>query len=220
MKRRDLLMAQDNRIADLSPLAQLSPTRLYLAGNPIADFGPIEPLIPRLAEKDFELLSAEEIDDEPIVFADAAFEKALRGAMGIFDRPVTRKDAYLTQSLVVHNDKTPGSQFSDIGPLMYFVNLKSLAFNANLISDLTPLAGLEKLTELDVGFNRVTDLTPLAGLTQLESLKLPNNQIEDVGPLSGMAHLRELWLRDNPIADFHPLAEIFPQLQSRDFELS
>lgn len=219
MTRLSLLMAQDNQISDISPLAGLALTRLYLGNNPIADYSPIADIYESLAEKDFEILSAGSVPDEPLAFNDPAFEKALRDAMGIHDRPVTQKDAFLTQALVIHNDKSPNSQFSDIGPLAYFVNLKSLEFNCNYISDLTPLAGLSKLSSLNIGFNQVADVSPLAGLTQLEQLKLNHNQIRDVSPLAGLTRLRELWLKENPIEDYSPLSGIYQSLAGKDFEL-
>ena len=187
-----------NQVTDLNPLATMPQlTRLMISGNPIQTYDRLESIYPNIRETDCELLFADDIPDTPLVFADAAFEKALRTAMGIFDRPITQKDAYVVQEHIVTNDKSEGSQFTDIAPLQYFINLRSLSFNMNLISDLTPLAGLMKLTLLNVSFNQVDDLSPLAGLTKLERLELKNNQI----------------------ADFGPLAEIYSKLEDKDFEL-
>jgi internalin A len=208
-------------VSDISSLAGLPLTTLNMNGCPITDYSPVADIYDSLQEKDFEILSADDIPDEPLVFEDPAFEKALRTAMGREDEePITQKDAYLVQALEICNDKTEGSQFSDISPLAYFVNLKSLYFNSNLITDLAPLSGLTKLTNLDICFNQVADLSPLSGLTQLESLKLTNNQITDVSALSGMTNLWELWLKDNPVQDYSPLADIYPNLTSKDFELN
>ena len=165
------------------------------------------------------MLSADKIPDEPLVIADAQFEKALRAAMNIHDKPITQKDAFLAQSLAIYNDKTPGAQFSDISPLAYFLNLTSLDFNSNLISDLSPLSGLTKLKYLKVSFNQVADISPLAGLTQLERLELNNNQITNISPLAGLNNLRALFLRENHITDFSPLKDIYPNLSEKDFEL-
>lgn len=219
MKKLDLLMASDNQIADISPLDGLPLTRLYLNNNPFTDFSPIKDIYLNLTEKDFELLSADGISDEPLVFADAQFEKALRAAMNIYDRPITQKDAFLAQVLFICNDKTPGSQFSDISPLAYFTNLSSLEFNSNLISDLSPLSGLLKLKCVKVPFNQVADITPLTGLTQLEQLDLSNNQITDLSPLAGLDNLWGLSIGENPITDFSPLKDIYPNLTAKDFEL-
>ena len=219
MKGIDLLDISSNVVEDISALAGLPLTRLKLNGNPIKDFSPIEDIYPLLTEKDFEILSAHDVPDEPIVIADPLFEAALRVAMDIHDRPITQKDAYLVQSLGVYSEKVPGAQFTDISPLAYFVNLTSLEFNSNLISDLTPLRGLTKLKSLKVSFNRITDINPLASLTELENLDLMYNQINDVRPLAGLKSLRHVQIRENPITDYSPLKDIYPTLITKDFEL-
>ena len=241
MKKLNLLMAQDNQIKDISALEGLPLNRLFLANNPIEDYSPIEAIFSTLEEKDFEILTADAVPDEPLVFADAQFEKALRNAMDIHDRPITQKDAFMVQSIYIGNDKSKGSQFADISPLSYFVNLTSLEFNSNLISDLTPLSGLTKLKKLGISYNQVSDISPLQGLTQLESLLISFNQIIDISALKDMANLRELWLDENqvvdvsalsglvnlqslqlannPIADYSPLKDIFPKLTNKDFEM-
>lgn len=240
MKNLSTLRMSDNRISDLSPLAGLPITDLYLANNPIADYSPIMDIYPALGQKDFEILDASNVPDEPLVFQDPMFEKALRTAMGIYDRPITQKDAFLVTSIEIDNDKSEGAQFTDISPLAYFVNLSTLKFNSNLISDLKPLSGLTKLKQLNIGFNQVSDLSPLAGLSNLESLWLQNNLITDISPLANLTNLYDLNLADNQIADFTPIAslprlgqlslannpgdvqvlkDIYPKLTDVDFEL-
>ncbi|MEN6562830.1 MAG: leucine-rich repeat domain-containing protein [Christensenella sp.] len=220
-ERLENLSLRGNQVTDLNPLATVPQlTTLMISGNPIQTYDQLESSYSKITQTDYELLFASDIPDTPLVFADAAFEKALRTAMGIFDRPITQKDAYVVQELFVTNDKSEGSQFTDIAPLQYFVNLRSLSFNMNLISDLTPLAGLTKLTSLNVSFNQVSDLSPLAGLAKLERLELKNNQITNVSPLAGLTNLRALKLADNPIESFSPLAEIYPNLEDKDFEIN
>ncbi|OQA28744.1 MAG: Internalin-A precursor [Verrucomicrobia bacterium ADurb.Bin345] len=179
---------------------------------------------------DFEPLFADEASDAPIEIAEPAFEAALRRAMNIFDRPITERDAYLTRSLWLCNEKTEESMFSDISPLKYFVNLESLEFNSNPITDLSALAGLTKLKSLKAGFLQVGDLTPLAGLVNLEYLNVgfcpvgdftplagltklrmidaDSCQVSDLTPLSGLTNLDNLILKHNPIADVAPLANL------------
>jgi internalin A len=219
MKMLGFLDISNNQIVDLTPLVGLPITRLKLNGNPITDFSPIQSIYSKLVDKDFELLSADGIPADPLVFADAKFEKALRAAMNILDRPITKKDAFLAQALFIGNDKTEDSAFTDISPLVDFVNLSSLEFNANLIADLSPLSGLVKLKQLAIPFNRVVDLAPLSGLTQLEILDLRFNQIVDVSPLAKLDKLNNLQLRDNPIVDFSPLKDLYVKLKNKDFEL-
>ena len=228
-------------ISDISALAGLPLSTLRLSGCPITDYSPVADIYDSLQEKDFEILNADDVPDEPLVFADPAFEKALRTAMNMPEGPITQKDAFMVQSLELYNEKTEETIFSDISPLAYFVNLKSLIFNANRISDLTPLAGLTKLTRLEIGWNQIADISPLAGMTQMEQLVLKNNQITDISALAGMTNLIQLWISDNqianvsalsymtkltslqlannPIADYSPLADIYPNLTDKDFEM-
>lgn len=219
MKELTMLDITDSQVKDLSPLVGLPLQSLRLKGSLVTDFDPIKDMSPQLDDKDFELLSADGVPNTPLVLADPKFEKALRAAMNILDRPITQKDAFLAQSLFIGNDKTPGSAFADISPLAHFVNLTSLEFNSNNISNLEPLRGLTKLTVLRIPFNKVQDIRPLASLSQLETLDLCHNQITDVSALSGLKKLRFLSLRENPISSFTPLKDIYPNLTSKDFEL-
>lgn len=158
-------------------------------------------------------IDASAIPDTPLVFDDPMFERALRDAMGIYDRPITQKDAYVVRDIEICNDKTEGSRFSDISPLQYFVNLQRLIFNSNLISDLSPLASLDKLQILYIAYNQISDITPLANLTSLIDLSLQYNRISDISALSNLTGLRRLNLEENPLESIMPL-EILTQLES------
>ena len=153
-------------------------------------------------------IDASGVPDTPLVFDDPMFEKALRDAMDIHDRPITQKDAYMVQEINIHNDKSEGSMFTDISPIQYFVNLERLEFNSNLISDLSPLASLTKLQMLNVAYNQVSDITPLQNLTNLSELYLGYNQISDVSALAGLAELRRLNLEENALESVMPLKDL------------
>ncbi|MDI9504746.1 MAG: leucine-rich repeat domain-containing protein [Bacillota bacterium] len=197
----------NNNISDLSALSDLSKlTSLRLAGNPVTDFEPIREWMPNIIDRDFEPLFAEDAPDIPIEIAEPAFEAALRRAMNIYDRPITQRDAYLTRTLALHNEKTEESMFSDISPLKYFVNLEQLEFNSNPITDLSALSGLTKLKSLFIGFLQVSDLSPLAGLVNLDYLNIDFCPVEDLSPLSGLVDLGFLGAENCPVRDLTPLA--------------
>ena len=228
----------NNQVTDISALADKDQlTILELNGNPIADFSPVLPILGQLEYIDFidklkddeianiqqaqppeepepepeqmdDGIDASGVPDTPLVFDDPMFEKALRDAMDIHDRPITQKDAYLVQEIHIHNDKSEGSMFSDISPIQYFVNLEQLKFNSNLISDLSPLASLTKLKTLVVAYNQVSDITPLANLTSLCELYLEFNQISDVSALAGLTELRKLNLEENMLESVLPLKDL------------
>ena len=202
------LYLTQNQVSDLTPLTGMPLTCLFLADNPIADYTPIRGIYEALQEKDFEAFYADDIPETPLVFADANFEKALREALNIHDRPITTRDAYTVTRLEVYREKVEGADFADISPLTAFVNLEEFRVNASSIADLTPLSGLTKLTGLDLGFQKITDLAPLAGLTNLRWLTLRNNQIVDLTPLSGLTKLDSLDICENQVVDLTPLQSL------------
>lgn len=104
-ERLDNLSMRGNQVTDLNPLATVPQlTSLMISGNPIQTYDQLESSYAKITQMDYELLFVGDIPDTPLVFADAAFEKALRTAMGIFDRPITQKDAFAVQELQVDND--------------------------------------------------------------------------------------------------------------------
>jgi Leucine-rich repeat (LRR) protein len=243
LKNLVILELRDNQITDVSAISGLKSLELLsLAGNMITDFSPLKDIYPNLKDADFEILLTDDIPDESIEISDPNLEAALRKAMGITDRPITRKDAYLVQTLQLSQQNDSEDAISDIGALSYFVNLKELYMDGNDVSDLSPIAGLSKLKVLTFEWNEVTDLSPIAGLTQLEQLAakqngfsdisalagltemwelvLCTNQISDVSPLAGLINLKALLLAENPITDFSPLNDIYPNLENPDFELN
>jgi len=83
--------------------------------------------------------------------------------------------------------------------LRNFVNLRELSLFNNQITDVTPLSRLTNLTELSITSNEITNVSPLGSLTNLERLFLSNNQITDVSPLLNLINLQTLFLNGNPI---------------------
>jgi internalin A len=239
-----ILELRNNQITDVSAISGLKNLEiLSLAGNKITDFSPLKDIYSNLKEYDFEILLSDDIPDEPIDISDPKLEAALRIATGIEDRPITKKDAYLVQTLQLSLQQN-GSEdaFRDITALSNFVNLKELYMDGNDVTDLSPISGLTKLKVLTFEWNEVTDLSPIANLTQIEQLAakqngfsdisalaemtemwelvLCTNQISDVGPLAGLTKLRTLLLAENPITDFSPLKDIYPNIENPDFELN
>ena len=242
LENLSVLQLQYNQIADVSPLAGLKNLKdVWLSGNTITDYSPLKDIYPNLRQKDFDIIIADDVPDEPIVISDPKLETALRKALGIQDEPITQKDAYQIQSLQLSSEQHSDTAFSDITALSYFVNLRELYMDGNNISDLSPLSNLTKLKVLTFEWNKVSDISPLAGLTQLEQLAAKQNgfsdlsalagltniweldiacnQISDVSPLAGLKNLRSLGLRENQISDYSPLKEIYPNLEGKDFEI-
>ncbi|HWR61966.1 MAG TPA: leucine-rich repeat domain-containing protein [Clostridia bacterium] len=237
-----VLNLQYNQIKDISPLAGLENlTVLLLKGNAVTDYSPLKDLFPNLMEKDFEIISIDNVSDEPIVFADPNLESTVRRVLGIQGRPVTQKDAFQVQSLNLGHSIPSDEAFIDLTGLEHFVNLEELSLDGNKISDLSPISGLVKMKSLVIAFNEITDLGALSGMTQLEVLDAKNNrisdvsplavltdiwelqlnanQITDVSPLASLKNLKALLLAGNPVTDFNSLTDIYPQLDNPDFKL-
>ncbi len=236
------LNLQYNQVKDVSPLAKLKNlTVLLLKGNAITDYSPLADIYPNLRDKDFQIISIEDVSDEPIVFADPNLESTVRRVLGIPDRPVTRKDAYQVQSIGLGHSLPSDEAISDLSGLEYFVNLEELDLSGNIISDLGPISGLVKMKSLVIAFNEIADLgalstmpqlevldakrnkiidvSPLAGLTKIWELQINSNQIVDFSPLASLKNLKVALLADNPSSDFSPLKDIYPNLEGKDFTL-
>ena len=237
-----VLNLQYNQLQDISPLSELKNlTVLLLKGNAVTDYSPLKDNYPSLREKDFDMISIENVSDEPIVFADPNLESTVRRVLGIQDRPVTQKDAYQVQSLSLGHSIPSDEAFSDLTGLEYFVSLEELSLDGNKITDLSPIGGMAKMKSLVIAFNDISDLSALSGMPQLEVLDAKSNNISDVSTLSGLTNIWELQINTNRIADFTPLAslknlkvlllaensttdfsplkDIYPQLEGKDFEL-
>ncbi|MCL2071122.1 MAG: leucine-rich repeat domain-containing protein [Oscillospiraceae bacterium] len=96
---------------------------------------------------------------------------------------------------------------SDILPLRFMANLRTLDLSDNAITDLSPLSGLVRLESLNLGYNHfITNLTPLSGLVNLRVLDLCRNRIINLAPLSGLTNLERLFLNSNQISNITPLS--------------
>lgn len=210
-----------NLVSDLTPLANLPLTELYIAGDPVTDYSPIATLALTLQGMDFDLYQATAslIPETPLEIADANLEKALRNAMGIPDRPITLRDAYAQGKLEIPSDINNGAKYSDITPLSAFVNLYALNISDNEVSDITPLAGLHNLSWINLRNNRISDLSPLKALVGITDAFLEGNPIADVTPLLYLTKLRILYLNRNPTCDYSPLDELAATLQETNLTI-
>lgn len=110
------------------------------------------------------------------------------------------------------------NQISDLSALSGMAALKHLTAFGNQISDLSPIAGMS-LDSLHIGNNQVSDISALSGMTEMTTLYMSGNQISDISALSGMTKLRSLELANNPVTDFSPIADIYPNIENKDFEM-
>jgi hypothetical protein len=193
------LSFEDNRIADISPLAGLTKlTTLNLKGNQISDItslGDLTNLTELILCRNYVL------DVTPI----AGLTKLTK--LELHDNKISNVSALwrltgLTELTLANN------QIVDISVLSRMKNLDTLLLGGNKIVDLSPLSGLTNLRVLDLPANGLTDISSLAGLTGLEALTLQGNRITDIGPVAGMTSLTTLDLTNNPVSDISPLLSL------------
>ncbi len=230
-----------NQIADLSPLYGLQKLSvLKISHNLTSDASGFRDIAKSLKDKDFEPDKPMELNQEQngngqssfhlpenpgkvIKFADKVLEKKVREAMGKPEGPITAGDAAKVTELYIGNEwqeKFPkGSQITRLGGIEYFINLRKLDLTFHKIKDLSKLSGLTELQYLKAFGNAIQDLKPLGGLVSLTSLNVGGNKIKSIKPLGGLVNLTVLFLAGNPIKDYSPLAEIYPQLNEKDFEM-
>ena len=203
-----------NLVEDLTPLSKLPLTTLYIAGNPILDYSPLRDIAPHLTNLDFNpaLIQADDIPEDPLVIDDPNLEYAMRVSLGIQDRPITLRDAFVAWKLDLYDRPDDPGPITDISPLKDFVNLNTLNLVGQQVSDLTPLQSLTKLEWLNINNNQVSDLSPLTNLTALKAFYAEANPINGLSPLANLTSLRALYL-DRQGNDQSPLEGIIPALE-------
>lgn len=87
------------------------------------------------------------------------------------------------------------------------------------LTDISVVANFKNLQRLNIESSGVTDLSPAAGLTNLVEVSLRGSDVSDVSPLKGLVNLKNLYLEGCPVTDYSPLADIYPNLENKDFEI-
>ena len=203
-----------NLVTDLTPLAGLPLTELYLQGNPIADYSPIREIYPNLKGRNFEYIEFKQPENPDLVitFSDAVMEKKVRQALNIPQGDITAGAAAQVTKLMLSNDWSPQipkeTQITDLSGVEHFINLQELGATFNAITDISGLSGLTQLKSISLGGNRVADIKVLASLNRLEGLELFGNNIRDISPLASLTSLRSLHIGNLSVPDIGPLSNL------------
>ncbi|MEI7027419.1 stalk domain-containing protein [Paenibacillus sp. y28] len=137
---------------------------------------------------------------EPVTFADAALEQAVRGQLQLADGPVTIRHMNSLLSLSLD------TRISDLGGLEHAANLRSLSVDAAPVQDFTPIASLSNLETLSIQHTSLADLSFASGLGKLQVLLVPDNELRDLSPLAGLPDLLTCDLTGNRIQSLEPLS--------------
>lgn len=66
---------------------------------------------------------------------------------------------------------------------------------------------------------KFSELSGIEYFINLKSLSICLNEVSDISALSGMTKLYSLELANNPVTDFSPIADIYPNIENKDFEM-
>lgn len=151
---------------------------------------------------------------EPVVFADPAFETALREQLKVdTDTILYSNDLWTVTELNIP------AEVSDYQDLKWLPNLQQLTANDSTCTDFSIICQLSQLRELTVTGCPLTssDLANIAALPQLQALNLRGCQLSSIAALSGATELTSLELGDNMILDISVIADMI-QLKKLDLE--
>ncbi len=208
---RELYLA-GNKVSDILPLAGLPAlTALQLTGNPVADWLPLAHL---------QAVAGRPDAYNAIVFADAAFERMLREALGrpdgfLYPAALTGYDAMTLRGDTLAFSFTAGESYAPaasggvatLDDLRHFPGLTALRVQDNPVSDLSPVSRRTGITSLYLAGTEIDSLAPLSGLVGLTSVDLYNNP--RLTSLSGLPakNLTHLTAVGNALADITALAD-------------
>lgn len=110
---------------------------------------------------------------------------------------------------------------SSLKPISQLINLRELILGWNgSIGSLDALSGLVNLVALDAKGVGISDISGLAGLPKLQYVGLNDNYITDMSPLATLPSLTEAELKGNLTTDYSALADIYPNMEYKDFDLT
>ena len=145
---------------------------------------------------------------EEVIFADSAFEAAVRAHLGVDGDYVI-----YTSTLWELKEFTVPAEVATCADLKWMPYLENLTIQGSGFEDLTVLQELTGLHGLSILSSRVRDrdLQIIASLPLLEHLTLQECGISSIAPLTDKVSLTHLDLRGNAIRDISPLGTL-PQL--------
>ena len=214
-----------NRVADLSPLADLQRLRrIDLWSNGVSDLRPLTGLT---ALRDLRVAYNPVSDLAPLAELPELRRLAIGGGPNNLSDPSPLL-ATLTNLYYLYAVDLDISDLSSLSPL---TELEWLHLPDNPIVDLSPLRQLPKLRGVDVSGTQVDDLSPLSGFDlwllrisrtrvklddvlalpssrQLGDLEVDGLGLEDASALGQFQQLRRLSLRHNRVSDLSPLGTL------------
>ena len=192
---KELGLGSNDRLSDISPLANLRLERLSAYYSDIADVSPLGTVT---TLRDLNIDYNRDLD----ISALATLVHLRR--LGISSLGITD----LSPLKGIHNLRVlyaSGNDIEDVSTLSMHRSLETVWLERNNITDIGALGGLPKLEYLHLSSNGIVDVAPLKDLVDARTLRLAHNDIVDISPLAGLTSLRNLDLRSNRVSDIQPL---------------
>lgn len=167
-------------------------------------FGVVSLLV--LATPFFNTYTVKADGGDPVVFADAKLEAAVRKDLGINEpTPVLEIDMLRLSKL----SSSRGAGITNLSGLEFAYNLKSIDLYGNRgLTDISQLSGLLNLTYIDAQSTAIADLSPLSGHYALTTVYLSGGTFSDISVVSGWPNIQKLMLQNDYIEDLTPLANL------------
>ena len=189
--------------------------------------------------------AVEPVDESVVTFTDPLLEVMVNAATGRSEGQISQAEAeavtYLNLNNQWHKELYTDQEIVSLQGLEYFKNLKRLDLSDHEVSDIAVIGQLTDLEELNLSGNPILDISPLSSLKSLKLLVLSDCMAENYGPLSNLDNLeilvlnnasisdvtvlsplkklKQLYLAGSQIRNFFPLAEIYTNLEIKDFNL-
>lgn len=244
---KEMFFFEGNALWDLSPLADLTLTRLCINGLRMCeDFSPLGRLP---AMTDLEIRGASDLSDASLFASLHKLQRLFLFECGVTDLTPLANMTQLKRLIITTRASQRGEMVSDLTPLRgmsallelhlhcasecgglddltFFPHLQKLGLAGVGVREIPDLSALSDLSELRIYDADLSDLTPLAPLTELRSLDLSNVQyrrgdnhtpIHDLNALAGMTKLERLNLSEVP--DLNDISSLSGMTELRELTL-
>ncbi len=131
--------------------------------------------------------------------------------------PIRDMNLGVFYSMNGNNDITDFSPLANSTDMLDLTILNNENINDSNIDFIDGMTGIEMLWIQ--GAPELSDISAVANFSGVQRLIFIDCNISDVSPIAGLTSLKVLDLEGNPIEDYSPLADIYPNLEEKDFEM-
>jgi hypothetical protein len=126
-------------------------------------------------------------------------------------------------NLAVFYSMNGNNGITDFSPLANSTDMLDLTILGNENINDSNIGFIDGMTKMEMlwiqGAPELSDISAVANFQGVSRLIFVDCNISDVSPIAGLTNLKVLDLEGNPIEDYSPLADIYPNLEEKDFEM-